>query len=596
MPKIPFSQLKIRYQRRFKNKGFVKKENTGIDSETYNGYTRLLTDSSGRYKFISSFEDCLNFLSHVYFRNKFNWFFNLQYDWESILKYLPKEILLEIYTTHKLEYNNFKIYYIPKKFISISKYHDHYYFYDINNFLETSLQIASKNYLKKEKLDIINPKRLNVSEKYWLKHEKDIIKYCIQDSVLTKEIADYFWNIMYNTIKFYPKRPFSKGRLAEEYFLHKCFIPTINELSPAVIHLAWNGYNGGRFELLKRGYFEDVYIYDIKSAYPSIIAQLNDYNLGKWEKTEKYDKNADLSFHQCEVSCYTTTFSPFMEKIGMLNIYPNGNFYQILNNYEIDFITKNFPECSIKILEGVKFYITNEQFPYKEEIEFLYNWKEKEKDDDIRYSIKILMNSYYGKKVQCVNGITGKLFNPIEGNLITSRTRLKLLEKGLEKPDKIISFSTDSVSSTEKLSYPKHSKLGDFSFEFYGKGSIIMSDIYSLQSKKDKKRKDKFRGFTIIDEEKQETQLEYTIEYILQEMKNQGLTKFTYEKERPFHLGECLVHTKKRKLTDINIFKKHTKTINLNGDKKRIWERDFKNANDALTNNISSLPLLLKYY
>jgi hypothetical protein len=79
-------------------------------------------------------------------------------------------------------------------------------------------------------------------------------------------------------------------------------------------------------------------------------------------------------------------------------------------------------------------------------------------------------------------------------------------------------------------------------------------------------------------------------------MKNQGLTKFTYEKERPFHLGECLAHTKKRKLTDINIFKKYTKTINLNGDKKRIWERDFKNANDALTNNISSLPLLLKYY
>jgi hypothetical protein len=507
-----------------------------------------------------------------------------------MFKYLPLSSLKTLYTEHKLTFNYFNIFYIPKKFIKLQEGHHHYYFYDINNFLETSLNLASKNYLGKEKLKIINAKKLNTSLLYWKKHASQIIKYCLQDALLTKEVADFFWNTVYKTLNFQPKRPFSKGKLAEEYFLHKCYIPTINELPPAAIHLAWNNYSGGRFELLKRGFFEKVYIYDIKSAYPAIIATLPDFNIGKWEESQKYDKEADLSIHQCLITCYTENFSPFMEKVGTLNIYPNGKFYQTLNNHEIDFIRKNFPnQCKIEIKEGIKCHLIKELFPYKEEIEYLYNWKEREKDKDIKYCIKIIMNSYYGKKIQAINFKAGKLFNPIEASLITSLTRLKLLDLALQSPNNIISFSTDSIASKIKLEVPKNPKLGEFSFEFQGSGYYIMSDIYSLSN--NKTRKDKFRGFNIIEEEKQETIKEYTIEYILQEMKSNNLDSFKYERVRPFHLGECLMHHKKRTIADINIFKPHIKTIKLNGDIKRIWDRPFKNAKDAMENQINSLPL-----
>jgi hypothetical protein len=188
-----------------------------------------------------------------------------------------------------------------------------------------------------------------------------------------------------------------------------------------------------------------------------------------------------------------------------------------------------------------------------------------------------------------VNKRAGKIFNPIEASLITSLTRLKLLELALQSPEDIISFSTDSVISKIKLNVPKHPKLGEFSFEFKGKGYFIMSDIYSLSNEKE--RKDRFRGFNIIEEEKQETIKEYTIEYILQEMKNSNETTFQYARERPYHLGECLTHIKKRTIEDINIFKKHTKKIKLNGDNKRIWDRPFKNAKDATENSINSIPI-----
>jgi hypothetical protein len=206
------------------------------------------------------------------------------------------------------------------------------------------------------------------------------------------------------------------------------------------------------------------------------------------------------------------------------------------------------------------------------------------------------MNSYYGKKIAVTNHYTGRLFNPIEGSLITSLTRLKLLKFGLQKPDKIISFSTDSVHSIEPLKYPKKPKLGDFSKDFEGRGWYIMSDIYSLEgiNKKGKKeRKDKFRGFTIKnedEEDKDKDNIEYTLQWVLEQMKNE--LEFSYIKERPFHLGECLLHYKKKSIKDINIFKPQLKKVNLNGDIKRIWERDFKNANDVKNNQISSYPIL----
>ena len=67
-------------------------------------------------------------------------------------------------------------------------------------------------------------------------NREDIIKYCIKDADLTKRLSDYFWNLIYTNLKYYPKSPMSKGKLSEEYFLKTCNIPSLSLTYEKVIH------------------------------------------------------------------------------------------------------------------------------------------------------------------------------------------------------------------------------------------------------------------------------------------------------------------------------------------------------------------------
>lgn len=593
--KKPFNTLNIIFQKRLKNQGFIKKENTGIDTETYKGYVKLICDDSGRNKDIDNFDDLIKFLTNVRFKNTFNWFYNIKFDFESIIKYLDYGDLVNLYKDKKIKYNDYIITYIDKKFFSITKQNNYYYFYDLSPFLEIdghriTLNKASEKFLGDKKLsDIVDSKQLNVNLDYWKEHKKDIVKYCIKDAELTKRLADYFWNIVYTNMQYYPKRPFSKGKIAEEYFLSKCYFPTINNIPNEVLKFAYNSYFGGRFEILKRGYFDKVYSYDIKSAYPSEMVNLIDYSKGGWIKTDKVNENAYTGFYLCKIESDESFFSPFLQKIGELSYFPNGKFSQYLTKQEIDFIRLNFENNSISIVKGYEFYPDSLNFPLKEEIERLYAWKEKETDMSIKYCVKIFMNSLYGKTIQISGDFnrTGKIFNPIWASIITSGTRIKLMKIGLQSPDDIIMFSTDSIHSTAPLKTPLHPKLGDFSKDFEGEGVYIMSDIYNIWNLNTKKEKSRLRGFSLALEKDMDDKV-IMLKDILKTMNTDEYKYFTY---RPYHLGECLLHNKSRRIDDLNIFGQEEKTIKINGDSKRYWFENFKNGKECLKKQIHSLPL-----
>lgn len=574
------------------------KENTGLDTETYEGYVKLICDDTGDYKEVNNFTDCLNFLIRNKYRNKYNWFFNIQYDFESIIKYLDEDLLIELYKEKELQYNeHYKIKYIPKKYFVIqTKNNVNYYFYDMYNFLDTSLNNASKNILGDcKQTDLVDSSRLNIDSQYWIDNKDNIIKYCIKDAELTKRLADKFWGLVYTNMQFYPKTPMSKGKLSEEYFLYKCDIPSINNIPEKVIKIAYNTFYGGHFEILKRGYFDKVYSYDIKSAYPAEIANLINYNKGTWRKTGDIDENCHTGFYACKILAMEKSFSPFMQKVGGsagLNVYPNGRFNQYLTKEEILFFRQHFTNSDIKIEYGYEFIPKEIVYPFKSEIERLYGWKEKEQDKDIKYCVKIIMNSLYGKFIQVSGDLnqTGKLFNPIYAAKITAGARLKILELALQKPDDIISFSTDSVISSVPLSTPKEPKLGDFQLDFNGEGVFIMSDIYNLWNIETNKIKSKLRGFSLVSTKDIDDKLVY-LKDILSLMDR---TVYEYSTERPDHLGECIAHCKTKSIKkNLNVFSKHKKSIDVNGDNKRVWSKEFKNGKSCLKEQHDSLPILL---
>jgi hypothetical protein len=599
---VPFAQLTIAYQRRYKNQGFTPKLNRGIDTETYKGYVKLICDDIGNYKEVDDFEQIIQFLTKERFRNNFNWFFNIKFDFESIIKYLDRDELIELYTNHELTRGVTTIKYIDKKFFSINlKGKSRFYFFDMFGFIETSLNNAAQKYLGETKLsNIVDSSKLNTDWKYWESNKENIIKYCIKDAELTKRIADYFWNLVYKNMEYYPKRPFSKGKIAEEYFMAKCYIPTINEIPKKVLEFSYNSYLGGRFELIQKGYFPKCYTYDIKSAYPKIMSELIDYNKGKWFKCKngKINKDAYTGYYNCKINCLELIFSPFTKKIQGLSIFPNGRFKQYLTKKEIEFFRDNFESVDITIIDGVEFIADEILTPLKQEILKLYKWKETEKDNDVKYAIKIFLNAFYGKTIQKSGdlNLTGKVFNPIWATDITSETRLKLFSLMLQNPVSIIGTSTDSVHSIMPLSIPSKSALGDFALDFEGEGVYIMSDVYYLWNDKSKKDKSKIRGFSLaktkdMADESESDKKNLSLRKILSSMNKDTIYK--YETNRPYHLGECLLHTKSRTINDLNIFAKVEKSININGDKKRIWKSEFKNGKDCLKRNIQSMPLLV---
>jgi len=89
-------------------------------------------------------------------------------------------------------------------------------------------------------------------------------------------------------------------------------------------------------------------------------------------------------------------------------------------NADIDYWSKHSDDIIRYCIQDAKLAESNK----------LYDWKERENDPDIKYCVKIILNSLYGKTIQVVGdeNKTGKLFNQMYTSLITVGTRIKLEE------------------------------------------------------------------------------------------------------------------------------------------------------------------------
>ena len=74
---------------------------------------------------------------------------------------------------------------------------------------------------------------------------------------------------------------------------------------------------------------------------------------------------------------------------------------------------------------------------------------------------------------------------------------------------------------------------------------------------------------------------------------NMKTSKYEYTTNRPYHLGECLLHKKARKIEDLNVFAEVKKSIDVNGDKKRFWMDSFNTGREVLRKQIYSLPITI---
>ena len=304
-----FSHITLNFPRRWTLPLLkVKREFIGLDTETVDGKIRVIADSRGDYLNVYDNEiaiyKLMNFITDKSYRGKWLALFNINYDFDALIKYLPDDNKTELYERNKTDFEGNIIKYLPKKSLQILRGKNSVWWFDISQFYKTSLDKAVEKYLhpSKEELEImrrLKEDRANLFQKYSL---DDITAYCIRDAVYTKRLADLFQNKFIETFHINMSKPFSPASLAQTYVKIKCEIPTIREMPSDLLETAYRAYYGGRMEIMKRGAFKSAYKYDINSAYPTIMKDLLNIENGEWRKVWSLHEDAEYGFYKVKVN------------------------------------------------------------------------------------------------------------------------------------------------------------------------------------------------------------------------------------------------------------------------------------------------------
>ncbi len=654
--KCKYEELTFRKLHNFKERVTIDKNKTviGFDTETIKGNAFLLSDSNNRQLINENtlklnIDNILSYLTYKNHRNTLNFFFNIDFDVIALFKYFDMKILSDLYILNFLQYKDYKITYIPKKYLKIKKItnkKDVWQYFDIQPFIsypanKFSLNTASKKYLNKQKLEI---EIENFDNTKWIKKNLNkICEYCYQDCKLTRDLGYYFKNLVKEsslTLNF--NKPISPSYVAEKYIKIKCNPPKFESYFDKFNFqkVSWENYYGGRFEIFKKGYFDTVTEYDIKNAYSKEFTKLIDFRLGKWEYDNKYTlekNNPFFAFINCDITFKNNkiqllplriprSLTDLEKQLGFtpkLVVYPKlikTNRWLTLNEYNF-FKDNNLIE-NIKIKRIQSFYPDKIKYPYKKLFFEMFKQRNilKEKNNPIEQIIKLLMNSPYGKLIQVIkvykklppipntnnldiinnwieksknakqtifsdtkyidNGyLVGKSFYPIYAHIITSETRLKLLKEMIKYPESVYGCFTDCIL-TDKHFIKTGSNLGDFEKGITGEMVLLGSGVYTIRN--NEKVKSRYRGFSD----------NLNLFDLLKINKNKKSIEIPIKIRHS--LGKILTQNKKYHYTELNKIINDIKVTDINFDKKRNWNREFKNCNDVLKNQIDSKPLVYR--
>ena len=196
MTEIHLNKLDWKLLQMRKYRAAVLKDNKvkvirAFDTETLDGYALLIADDTGAFRDIHSVYDALSFLTRAEYRGTVNFWWNIQFDFDAIMKYLPVSKLKELVETCKVSVGEYQIKYIPKKMFSITLNKKSYRFFDLAQFYEMSLDKAASLYCSTRKNpDNLDRALIGSSQDYWDENYGLIKKYCIQDCVLTCELGN----------------------------------------------------------------------------------------------------------------------------------------------------------------------------------------------------------------------------------------------------------------------------------------------------------------------------------------------------------------------------------------------------------------------
>ena len=546
----------------------------------------------------------------------FTW--NLRYDAQAILKLLPYEKLIELWKAkdNRIEYKGFRLTYIPKKMLVISeikvkkgtiKLYDAAQYYG-----NRSLNSQAEKYLNEKKLDTISGEKIGKSRRYYDKNYDEIVKYCKKDAELTLKLARFSMENI-RKLDFNPSNPISPASISRKYQRKRGFpkpLKKASDMERKANAMALLAYKGGIFATYQRGFFnQPLYDYDVNSCYPNIMVDLPDWRDGVFFYMDSNLKpdNSNLPEYGWILVEVDSEYLPHQsderynvkeiyEDIGEWDMkytakkvtYPVGLRIMVVTTDEYRWLKEEGEK--IKYLgKGMGWVRKTKNYPnpfiWMRE---MYKKRKtlKKSDPALAETMKLLMNSLYGSTVQRKNGL-GDLSNFCYGSYITARARKQMFYVVKANKKVIVNIATDGLLSTEKLSESEDfvigDNLGEWEYHEYTKGLVIGNGIRQLW-KTDGSYETHARGIT--------SDRSYDLMSHLE--KNWDKWNYPVGRTRVIQLGTMVNAHIKWKHEHLNMFVKQSRMLNVNTDKKRRWQREYKDFRDLLNSKpMRSEPLVL---
>lgn len=554
---------------------------SAFDTETSHGYARLIA-TPDRCKLIYSFDEAFYFLIGQSTKRYFT--FNLRFDAQALLKYLPNENLIELSDTNETKYNFYKIFFIPKKVFRVYKGYNGFTAYDLAQFFGTgSLDSLAKKYLNEGKDDNIQVRNLKghagwEMDSYIERNEDILSKYAMKDAQLTEQLGVLFLDKMQDIYGFRLLQPTSNAGVGAKATLKH--VGSLYRYPKTFEHDKWSryaeaAYRGGIFDVFKRGTFYDVTDLDVSSAYPSKMKDFPHWANGLFHEIEGEDELLPDDYYGwviCQFSCpwipypigtpeewdmeyrnHKLTVATDVSKI----VYPEGERFQCVTLAEYYFMKKYGYPC--QLLKGYVWRHEEDKYPSPFSwIPKIYDKKKLYERGSMEYLLtKIGPNGVYGKTAQSIGA--ANLRNMGYASYTTALTRIQvasfILDKKLE--NRVINIATDGLTIEGKTDVDLPTGLGGWDKEEIGEYLFIGNGIYQKIDDKylEDGYKTKVRGFGESSTVNLKDVMRHKRGYKELEIRT---------KPSPYQMGEALSHVHILTKEDINVFEARKKIIDLN--------------------------------
>lgn len=251
------------------------------------------------------------------------------------------------------------------------------------------------------------------------------------------------------------------------------------ERDPLLMWAAHGSMYGGRFEPTVVGDIEGpVSEYDLKSAYPAAMSQLECLRHGKWIRSKGHPgllRLAHISFVHTYPGEYGTIYAlPVRKKTGELHYPKSGSGYYWEEEYNVPGIKVTVHQSFVWKPAGCDckpFGWVADMFNQRLAME------SEHKGSGI--CLKLVLNTLYGKMAQ-QKPVAGSFLNMIYASLITMRTRRKMFALSATLPTQsVVMFATDAIFVRAPHSLPESGGLGGLELAgTYNSMTIVQAGMY----------------------------------------------------------------------------------------------------------------------